>query len=620
MLARVTQAVASPNAADKDAQKPGSRSKREGQSAASTCTVTALNGYTGNVSLSCSGNPAGIGCGFSPSTVSATGNSSATFSIALSQATGTYNFDVVGNDGTDTRTTGVSITVTPEGQNGPQNAAYDAGLGVPACAIPGSSCDSTTLLDSRSASLSPAEPNASNTLDSCTDGTSGSYHNDESNDRLVVSTLGGLDFTEGATVQVDATVYAWSTGTSDHLDLYYAADANNPVWTLITTINLTSGGLQTLSAQYTLPTGGLQAVRANFRYNGSASSCGTGSYDDTDDLVFAVGGGAPECTIDDDCDNGLYCDGTETCNAGSCQAGTAVSCDDGVSCTVDSCNEGTDSCDATPNDSLCSNGLFCDGAETCSATLDCQAGTAPNCNDGVSCTIDSCNEGTDSCDNVTDDSFCDNGLFCDGAEVCNATLDCQDSADPCDAAVCDEVNDTCPGGCVLDDDFEAGAPAWTNDPASTCTTGDYVTGNPTQVSNGGVITQIGGSHSGTTSIFTATNSSAGVNDVDGGNCILGSPSWSVPSTSTLSVWYWHGQRDAGDDASGDFFRLEYSTNNGATWTTMASRGDQTTNAVWTEATASIPAGSTVQVRMQCSDGAGPGDLVECGIDDISICN
>ena len=35
---------------------------------------------------------------------------------------------------------------------------------------------------------------------------------------------------------------------------------------------------------------------------------------------------------------------------------------------------------------------------------------------------------------------------------------------------------------------------------------------------------------------------------------------------------------------------------------------------------SIPAGSNVEVRMQCSDGAGPGDLVECGIDDVSICD
>jgi len=349
-------------------------------------------------------------------------------------------------------------------QNGPQDALYDAALGAPKCVLPGSECDSVALLNGR-ANLGP-EPNQPNTLGTCNDGTSGTYHNDESNDRIVVKTLDGADFVEGATVQVDATVYAWSTGTSDHLDLWYTGNANSPSWQLITTINLTSGGLQTLSAQYTLPAGALQAVRANFRYNGSQSTCSTGSYDDKDDLVFAVNAGAP------------------------------------------------------------------------------------------------------------------------------------------------------PGPCTVDDDFEAGAPDWDNDPASTCTTGDYVTGNPTNPSGG---YQIVGSHSGVTSIFTATNSSSGVNDVDGGNCILGSPTWAVANASTLSVWYWHGQRDAGDDATGDFFRLEYSINGGSSWSTLASSGDSTSNPTWLNATAAIPAGSNVQLRVQCSDGPATGDLVECGIDDISIC-
>jgi phosphatidylserine/phosphatidylglycerophosphate/cardiolipin synthase-like enzyme len=43
-----------------------------------------------------------------------------------------------------------------------------------------------------------------------------------------------------------------------------------------------------LSTSYTLPAGGLQAVRANFRSGGSAAVCTTGSYDDHDDLIFAV--------------------------------------------------------------------------------------------------------------------------------------------------------------------------------------------------------------------------------------------------------------------------------------------------------------------------------------------
>ncbi len=93
----------------------------------------------------------------------------------------------------------------------------------------------------------------------------------------------------------------------------------------------------------------------------------------------------------------------------------------------------------------------------------------------------------------------------------------------------------------------------------------------------------------------------------------------MPNDSTLSVWFWHGQRDAGDDASGDFFLLEYSTDAGASWTPLVSIGDWTLNATWLPATAPIAAGSTVRLRTQCSDGDGPGDIVECGIDDVSIC-
>jgi leucyl aminopeptidase len=102
----------------------------------------------------------------------------------------------------------------------------------------------------------------------------------------VASASGPL--THGTNVTVTATVWAWNTGSSDSLDLYYAANANSPTWVLIGTIVPSAGGAQTISRTYTLPTGTLQAVRANFRYLGSASSCSTGAYDDHDDLVFAV--------------------------------------------------------------------------------------------------------------------------------------------------------------------------------------------------------------------------------------------------------------------------------------------------------------------------------------------
>ena len=83
-------------------------------------------------------------------------------------------------------------------------------------------------------------------------------------------------------------VWAWTTPSSDRLDLYYTANAASPTWTFIGTLTPTVAGAQTLSATYVLPAGSLQAVRAQFRYLGSASACTTGSYNDHDDLIFAV--------------------------------------------------------------------------------------------------------------------------------------------------------------------------------------------------------------------------------------------------------------------------------------------------------------------------------------------
>ncbi|MEM1205981.1 MAG: DNRLRE domain-containing protein [Acidobacteriota bacterium] len=264
----------------------------------------------------------GSGASFSTSSLSI-GNHTITASVADSAA----------QTGSDS----IALTITDPNSKGPQVAVFDAGLGAPACAVAGSSCDSTTLLEARG-TVGP-EQNQPNTLDGCTDGASGTYQSDESNERLVVSTLGGGDFAEGATVRIDATVWAWTTPSADSLDLYYTADASNPAWTFIATLQPSVAGPQVLSATYTLPAGSLQAVRANFRYQGSAGSCTTGNYDDADDLVFAVGGGAPECVLDGDCDDGLFCNGVETCGGGSCQSGADP-------CPGQTCNEATDTCES----------------------------------------------------------------------------------------------------------------------------------------------------------------------------------------------------------------------------------------------------------------------------------
>ncbi|MFC1890741.1 hypothetical protein ACFL4G_13405, partial [Thermodesulfobacteriota bacterium] len=157
-----------------------------------------------------------------------------------------------------------------------------------------------------------------------------------------------------------------------------------------------------------------------------------------------------ECLGDVDCDDGLWCNGAETCVDGACQAGVPQDCDDGVGCTVDACNEDTDICDHTGDDGLCDNGLFCDGAETCDVVNDCQTGVPPDCDDGVGCTLDACNEDTDRCDHTGDDGLCDDGFWCNGAETCDVVNDCQTGVPPdcddevgCTVDACNEDTDTC---------------------------------------------------------------------------------------------------------------------------------------------------------------------------------
>ncbi|WP_309890693.1 hypothetical protein [Archangium sp.] len=167
-------------------------------------------------------------------------------------------------------------------------ASYDSTLKVPRCSAVASGCDTGSLVNGRGP-MGP-EFNAPNTLGgTCPDGTTGTYHSDESVDRVKVYTTDGSNLAPGKQVTVEVDVWAYSAYSSDALDLYYAADANNPTWTLITTLIPTGPGAQTMRASYTLPMGGsTQAVRAAFRYGGSASPCTSSSYDDRDDLAFAV--------------------------------------------------------------------------------------------------------------------------------------------------------------------------------------------------------------------------------------------------------------------------------------------------------------------------------------------
>ncbi|MEO2136699.1 MAG: hypothetical protein ABGY28_04480, partial [bacterium] len=152
---------------------------------------------------------------------------------------------------------------------------------------------------------------------------------------------------------------------------------------------------------------------------------------------------------DGNCDDGLYCTGVETCHSAmGCMDNADPNADDGVACTDDSCDEAADVIVNAVNDGNCDDGLYCTGVETCHAAMDCQDNADPDPDDGVACTVDTCDEATDSLVNTPNHGACDDGLYCTGVESCDAAMGCMDNADPvaddgvaCTDDSCDEVGD-----------------------------------------------------------------------------------------------------------------------------------------------------------------------------------
>lgn len=101
-------------------------------------------------------------------------------------------------------------------------------------------------------------------------------------------------------------------------------------------------------------------------------------------------------------------------------AGCAVVCDDGVACTVDSCDATGTVCVFTPDDAACGGTMICDPAAGCEEPVAC-----------------------------TGDAECDDGVFCNGAETCGAA-GCEPGTPPvcddgvvCTADTCDSATDAC---------------------------------------------------------------------------------------------------------------------------------------------------------------------------------
>ncbi|MDC0712426.1 Ig-like domain-containing protein [Stigmatella sp. ncwal1] len=208
----------------------------------------------------------------------------------LQYANGTATLVAKAFDTSSNTTSSTSVRVTVANAT---TAVYDPVRRAPLCATVGSLCDTVSIINGRG-NKGP-ELNSPNTINSsCTDGNAGTYHAEESLDRLRIATVDGGPLTSGQQVTISATVWAHRNFASDTLDLFHAPDVNNPTWTYLTTLVPTGMGRQVLSATVTLPAGSsLQAIRGVFGIRSApAASCFFGAYTDHDDLMFAVAGDA----------------------------------------------------------------------------------------------------------------------------------------------------------------------------------------------------------------------------------------------------------------------------------------------------------------------------------------
>lgn len=79
-------------------------------------------------------------------------------------------------------------------------------------------------------------------------------------------------------------------------------------------------------------------------------------------------------------------------------------CDDELDCTVDRCDLDIERCRFSPDSFVCQNGIHCDGSEVCDNKLGCRPGAPQSCSDDNFCTIDTCIEATQTCESVPRDA------------------------------------------------------------------------------------------------------------------------------------------------------------------------------------------------------------------------
>ena len=133
------------------------------------------------------------------------------------------------------------------------------------------------------------------------------------------------------------------------------------------------------------------------------------------------------CSTDSECDDNIFCNGTEICSEGYCQKNfDALPCslENNGLCKSNVCNEGTKSCEMMPRP----DGFFCGTTEDlCFQRMTCQVGECVK-SAGTDCSsLDSdcsqgiCNSKTGECEKqfLKEDESCDDEHFCTINGICS---------------------------------------------------------------------------------------------------------------------------------------------------------------------------------------------------------
>jgi len=155
------------------------------------------------------------------------------------------------------------------------------------------------------------------------------------------------------------------------------------------------------------------------------------------------------------CEDGQFCTVDDTCDGDGRCVGAGDPCEqpDGDSNCAESCNEESNACDAPdPDASACDDGVYCNGSDLC-ASGECSWHSGSPCSgpdDDTDCR-ESCDEATHDC-NAPDEAGapCNDGRFCTSGETCNAAGVCEGGSATCYpdgdgdcAEACDELADSC---------------------------------------------------------------------------------------------------------------------------------------------------------------------------------